>query len=88
MILAVLQAQLPPSVNTDIRGDRSKNIREAFHDIQFTMVLDHVPGHHGDLPVPAKRLGHHDSGHGAAVFDRRHVLGDVSAGLTASTTCR
>ncbi|HXI44075.1 MAG TPA: efflux RND transporter permease subunit [Bryobacteraceae bacterium] len=33
------QAQLPPSVTFTIRGDRSKNIREAFSDIQFTMAL-------------------------------------------------
>ncbi len=33
------QAQLPPTVTFTIRGDRSKNIREAFSDIQFTMAL-------------------------------------------------
>ena len=32
-------AQLPPSVKLAMRGDRSKTIREAFHDIQFTMGL-------------------------------------------------
>ena len=37
-LLPVFQAQLPPSVHLSIRGDRSKNIREAFHDIQFTMA--------------------------------------------------
>ena len=37
-LLPVFQAQLPPSVHLGIRGDRSKNIREAFHDIQFTMA--------------------------------------------------
>src|SRR5688572_29288412 len=37
-LLPELQAQMPPSVTLRIRGDRSKNIREAFHDIQFTMV--------------------------------------------------
>ena len=37
-LLPFFQAQLPPSVHLSIRGDRSKNIREAFHDIQFTMV--------------------------------------------------
>src|SRR6185312_8130546 len=31
------QALMPPTVHLSIRGDRSKNIREAFHDIQFTM---------------------------------------------------
>src|ERR1017187_8824407 len=36
--LQALQAQIPPSVQVSIRGDRSKNIREAFHDIQFTMA--------------------------------------------------
>ena len=29
---------MPPTVHLGIRGDRSKNIREAFQDIQFTMA--------------------------------------------------
>src|SRR5215470_475500 len=31
--------QLPPSVHLTVRGDRSLNIREAFGDIQVTMVI-------------------------------------------------
>src|SRR6185369_9731127 len=34
-----LQALMPPSVHLGIRGDRSKNIREAFNDIQMTMAV-------------------------------------------------
>lgn len=41
-VLPSLQAQLPPSVRLGVRGDRSKNIREAFSDIQFTMLLTMV----------------------------------------------
>ena len=37
-LLPFFQAQMPPSVHMGIRGDRSKNIREAFHDVQFTMA--------------------------------------------------
>ncbi len=37
-LLPSFQAQLPPSVNLAVRGDRSKNIRQAFEDIQFTMA--------------------------------------------------
>src|SRR5215471_3155859 len=37
-LLNFFQSQLPPSVHLGIRGDRSKNIREAFTDIQFTMA--------------------------------------------------
>jgi HAE1 family hydrophobic/amphiphilic exporter-1 len=37
-LLPVFQAQMPPSVHMGIRGDRSKNIREAFNDVQFTMA--------------------------------------------------
>jgi len=37
-LLPVLQSQFPPSVHLGIRGDRSKNIRESFQDIQFTMA--------------------------------------------------
>ncbi len=38
-VLPEIQAQLPPSVQLAIRGDRSQNIREAFRDIQFTMMV-------------------------------------------------
>src|SRR5581483_5995416 len=37
-LLPQLQAQLPPSVQLKVRSDRSKTIREAFHDIQVTMI--------------------------------------------------
>jgi HAE1 family hydrophobic/amphiphilic exporter-1 len=37
-LLPSFQAQMPPSLHMSIRGDRSKNIREAFQDIQFTMM--------------------------------------------------
>jgi hydrophobic/amphiphilic exporter-1 (mainly G- bacteria), HAE1 family len=37
-VIPTLRGQIPPSVNISIRGDRSKNIREAFHDIQFTLA--------------------------------------------------
>jgi HAE1 family hydrophobic/amphiphilic exporter-1 len=37
-LLPAFQAQLPPSVKLQVRGDRSKNIREAFHDVQMTML--------------------------------------------------
>jgi HAE1 family hydrophobic/amphiphilic exporter-1 len=38
-LLPSFEAQLPPSVHLTIRGDRSKNIREAFSDIQWTMLV-------------------------------------------------
>jgi HAE1 family hydrophobic/amphiphilic exporter-1 len=38
-VLPSLQSHLPPSVTLKIRGDRSDNIRKAFHDIQFTMAI-------------------------------------------------
>lgn len=38
-LLPSFRAQLPPSVSLGIRGDSSRNIREAFKDIQFTMGL-------------------------------------------------
>ncbi|MDE3165015.1 MAG: efflux RND transporter permease subunit [Acidobacteriota bacterium] len=37
-LVPTLQGQIPPSVKVSIRGDRSKNIREAFEDIQFTLA--------------------------------------------------
>jgi hydrophobic/amphiphilic exporter-1 (mainly G- bacteria), HAE1 family len=38
-LLPSFEQQLPPSVHLTVRGDRSKNIREAFHDIQWTMLI-------------------------------------------------
>jgi HAE1 family hydrophobic/amphiphilic exporter-1 len=38
-VLPSLQVHLPPSVTLKVRGDRSNNIRQAFHDIQFTMAI-------------------------------------------------
>ncbi len=37
-LLPSFQDQLPPSVHLIVRGDRGQVIREAFHDIQFTMA--------------------------------------------------
>jgi len=38
-LIPQFQAQLPPAVHLSIRGDRSLNIREAFHDMQTTMLV-------------------------------------------------
>ncbi len=38
-LLPQIEKQLPPSVKIRIRGDRSKTIREAFQDVQFTLTL-------------------------------------------------
>ncbi len=38
-LLPEIVKQLPPTVNLSIRSDRSKNIREAFADIQVTLLL-------------------------------------------------
>ena len=88
-LLPSFQAQLPPSVHLTIRGDRSKNIREAFSDIQWTM-LDHAGCSWSAVifAVPAQRLGDADPGAGAAVLDPRHVRGDGGARTSASTTSR
>jgi hydrophobe/amphiphile efflux-1 (HAE1) family protein len=37
-LLPFFNAQIPPAARLIIRGDRGKNIREAFQDIQFTMA--------------------------------------------------
>jgi len=37
-LLPEVRRNLPPSVQLTIRGDRSKTIRDAFHDIRFTML--------------------------------------------------
>jgi HAE1 family hydrophobic/amphiphilic exporter-1 len=38
-LLPSFESALPPSIHLTIRGDRSRNIREAFSDIQWTMLL-------------------------------------------------
>jgi HAE1 family hydrophobic/amphiphilic exporter-1 len=38
-LLPQIEAQLPPSVHMLVRGDRSKTIRAAFEDIQWTMLI-------------------------------------------------
>jgi hydrophobic/amphiphilic exporter-1 (mainly G- bacteria), HAE1 family len=38
-LLPTFQSILPPSVHLQVRGDRSRNIREAFSDIQKTMLI-------------------------------------------------
>ncbi len=38
-LIPALNAQLPPSIHMLVRGDRSKTIRSAFKDIQWTMVI-------------------------------------------------
>jgi HAE1 family hydrophobic/amphiphilic exporter-1 len=38
-LLPSFESALPPAVHLTIRGDRSKNIREAFGDIQWTMLI-------------------------------------------------
>ena len=38
-ILPAIQAQLPPAVQLKVRSDRSKTIRESFHDIKLTMFI-------------------------------------------------
>ena len=36
-LLPVFNAQLPPAIRLNLRGDRSQTIRDSFRDIQFTM---------------------------------------------------
>jgi HAE1 family hydrophobic/amphiphilic exporter-1 len=38
-LLPTFREALPPSVHLAVRGDRSRNIREAFSDIQITMLV-------------------------------------------------
>ncbi len=38
-LLPSLTEQLPPAINLTLRNDRSKNIRESFQDVKFTMAL-------------------------------------------------
>ncbi|HEY1241577.1 MAG TPA: efflux RND transporter permease subunit [Bryobacteraceae bacterium] len=37
-LLPAFRAQMPPAVHLAVAADRSKNIRESFHDIQVTMA--------------------------------------------------
>ena len=85
---AAVPRRAAASVHMDVLYDRSDTIRESYRDVQFTMVLTLGLVDHGDLRVPAERLGDGHPQPGAAVLDHRHVRGDVPARTTASTTCR
>ena len=80
-LLPTFQAQMPPSVHMAVRGDRSKNIRESFQDIKFTMaatlalVIMVIFLFLRNLPATLI------PGDGAAVLGGRDLLGDVPAGL-------
>src|ERR671933_1290431 len=41
-LLPTIQANLPPSVKLQVLNDRSVSIREAVHDVQFTLLLSIV----------------------------------------------
>ena len=75
------RAELPASVHMDVLYDRSDTIRESYRDVQFTMAADAGARDHGDLRVPAQRVGHGHPEPRAAVLDRRHVRRDVHARL-------
>jgi HAE1 family hydrophobic/amphiphilic exporter-1 len=38
-LLPTFRALLPPSIQLSVRGDRSRNIRESFSDVQVTMLI-------------------------------------------------
>ena len=82
-LLPSFQEELPPAVHLTIRGDRSKNIREAFGDIQWTMLITLAAGRRGDLRVPAQRIGDAHPRAGAAVLHPRHVRRHADAQLHA-----
>src|SRR5260370_7508395 len=42
-LIPAFNAQLPPSVRLNLRGDRSKTIPDSFRDIQFTMTSPPTP---------------------------------------------
>ena len=74
-------ARFPPRCTLDVAFDASQSIRNSIRDVEFTLLLTVVHRGDGDLPVPAQPFRHPDSRRGGAVLDRRHVRGDVPAGL-------
>ena len=38
-LLPFFQQQMPPAIHLAVAGDRSKNVRESFHDVQVTMAV-------------------------------------------------
>ena len=80
-LLPSFKSELPPSVDMSILYDRSDTIRESYNDVEFTMLLTLGLVIAVIFAVPAQRLRHRDSQSGAAVLDRRNVLGDVPVAL-------
>ena len=64
-----------------IRGDRSKIIREAFNDIQFTMAVTLALVILVIFLFLRNGSRHADPRPGAAVLHPRHLLGDGPAGF-------
>ena len=56
-LLPTFESQLPPSVHLTPRQDRSRTIREAFKDIQITMLVTLVLVVGVIFLFPAQRLG-------------------------------
>ena len=80
-ILPAFRAELPASVSITNLYSRADSIQASVADVQFTLLLDRVPGGDGYFPVPAKYLGHGYSERRAADVDHRHFRGDVVARL-------
>ena len=68
--LPQFRAQVPASIRMETLLDRSISIRQAVDGRPGHAGDRRLPGHPGDLPVPALGLGDHHSGAGGADFAR------------------
>ena len=82
-MLPQIEAGLPASVDVTVLTDRTNTIRASVADVEFELMPGRGAGGAGDLRLPAQPARHlHSQPVGAAVH-RRHLRGDVSAGLFA-----
>ncbi len=81
-ILPSAMASMPPGIKLDLINDRTITINASVHDVEFTLMTDHLPGRARDLSLPAQRLGDHHSRYHRAARAVRHLRHDVRAGYS------
>ena len=82
-LLPQIQAGLPASVDVKILTDRTDTIRASVADVEFELMLAVVLVVLVIYCLPAQPARHLHSQPVGAALHRRHLRGDVSAGLFA-----
>ena len=82
------RALLPAAVDLRVAIDRTTTIRASVHDVERTLVIAIGLVVLVVFRVPAKRLGHGDSGRRCSAVACSAPSARCGSSATASTTCR